>query len=324
MRQRRWLIVGGSNISKQYMIPSIAACTGQDVGILLSRFMEPGDYVFSGHSVKVVNKLSDLELENFDCAYVGGRNERRFSDIHTLLSAGINVLADKPLCLSLEEAYALKELAHASGRVLAVNHHLRTSNAITKVKEIIDSGQLGAIRWVKISHAVMLPPHLRTWRVNDSEAGGVVLDISNHDFDLLNFLFRPEIESICSCALHYERGIPSGVASVIKLKRDVLVIMHESFESADFPTRLEIQGEQGAIEALGVLTQEPVGTIQLRKGLHEEAVSFNAEPLYVKGIEAFVAALDDSEKQPLCTIEDGIWALRQTLQLQSLIKEPIK
>lgn len=64
------------------------------------------------------------------------------------LEAGKDVFVEKPLSLSVTEGKELVELAEKTGRVLMVGHLLEYHPAIVKLKELIDSGELGKVNYI--------------------------------------------------------------------------------------------------------------------------------------------------------------------------------
>ena len=68
--------------------------------------------------------------------------------VQRALQAGKDVFVEKPLCLSAEEGQQLVQLASERGRVLMVGHLLWYHPAILKLKELIEDGELGRIRYI--------------------------------------------------------------------------------------------------------------------------------------------------------------------------------
>ena len=64
------------------------------------------------------------------------------------LLAGKDVLVEKPLALTVAEGEELLEIAAAEKRVLMVGHVLQYHSAVIKLKELVDSGALGKIRYI--------------------------------------------------------------------------------------------------------------------------------------------------------------------------------
>ena len=64
------------------------------------------------------------------------------------LMAGKDVFIEKPLALKLEEGKELVDLAKQIGKIIIVGHVLEYHPAIRKLKELIDKGELGALRYI--------------------------------------------------------------------------------------------------------------------------------------------------------------------------------
>lgn len=64
------------------------------------------------------------------------------------LSAGRDVLVEKPLALHVEQGQELVELAEKSNKVLLVGHLLEYHPAVTKLKELVDKGELGKVNYI--------------------------------------------------------------------------------------------------------------------------------------------------------------------------------
>jgi UDP-2-acetamido-3-amino-2,3-dideoxy-glucuronate N-acetyltransferase len=68
--------------------------------------------------------------------------------VREALLADKDVFVEKPLCLSVDDGRSLVELARERGRILMVGHLLWYHPAILKLKELIDSGELGRIQYI--------------------------------------------------------------------------------------------------------------------------------------------------------------------------------
>ena len=68
--------------------------------------------------------------------------------VRQALFAGKDVFVEKPLCLFVEQGKELVALAHEKSRILMVGHLLWYHPAILKIKELIDTGELGRIQYI--------------------------------------------------------------------------------------------------------------------------------------------------------------------------------
>ncbi len=64
------------------------------------------------------------------------------------LLAGKDVMVEKPLALKVEEGEELVNIAKENNRILMIGHILQYHSAVIKLKELIDNGELGHIRYI--------------------------------------------------------------------------------------------------------------------------------------------------------------------------------
>lgn len=112
-----------------------------------------------------------------------------------LLGAGINVLCEKPLAISVVQARDMVKTANEKRLLLFTAYKFRFFEEVSKAKELITSGNLGKI----ISFRLMFGGDMDmsgTWYANpEVSGGGVIIDTASHALDLTSYLFG-EVESI--------------------------------------------------------------------------------------------------------------------------------
>ena len=89
-----------------------------------------------------------LADESVDAVVVSTPAETHYGIVKEALMAGKHVYVEKPLCLSEEEGMELNGLAKKNKRVLMVGHLLQYHPAFLKLKELVDSGELGKIQYL--------------------------------------------------------------------------------------------------------------------------------------------------------------------------------
>ena len=132
------------------------------------------------------------------------------------LNAGVNVICEKPMAFSTEEAIAMKEAADKSGKLLMIAFCMRFSAQDKVVRDFIDNGYIGDIYYVKSS---FLRRHGNPggWFANKSmSGGGPVIDLGVHVIDHLRFLMgNPKPVSVYASVynkLDNRKGLKTGVA----------------------------------------------------------------------------------------------------------------
>jgi predicted dehydrogenase len=129
------------------------------------------------------------------------------------LEAGKHVFCEKPLTQSVEEGVKLVDLADEKGRVLMVGHTFVYTAAVNKIKDLINSGELGDIYYMS------------TARVNlglFQEDINVVWDLAPHDVSIMNYVLgarpvavsavghsyiQPEIQDVAFVTMRYPGSI---------------------------------------------------------------------------------------------------------------------
>jgi UDP-N-acetylglucosamine 3-dehydrogenase len=100
------------------------------------------------------------------------------------LRSGANVLVEKPIAATRDEALEMMAAADAAGRMLTVGHIERFNPAIRELRRRLEAGELGRIFQV---HATRLGPFPA--RIRDV---GVVVDLAPHDLDVMRYLIGSE------------------------------------------------------------------------------------------------------------------------------------
>ena len=100
------------------------------------------------------------------------------------------ILAQKPLALTLADAIALRDAAHAAGKILSVNQNMRYDQSMRVLKQILDRGDLGDIVFAQIDmHAI---PHWQGFLADYDRL--TLANMSVHHLDVLRFLFGDPTE----------------------------------------------------------------------------------------------------------------------------------
>lgn len=113
------------------------------------------------------------------------------------LNAGKNVLCEKPLCKTVEEAYAVEEAVKKSGKTLQVGFVRRYASNTRIVKEFMENGDIGEVYYAKASCIRRLGNPGGWFADVERSGGGPIIDIGVHVIDLCWYLMgRPKVKSI--------------------------------------------------------------------------------------------------------------------------------
>jgi UDP-2-acetamido-3-amino-2,3-dideoxy-glucuronate N-acetyltransferase len=99
--------------------------------------------------VVFATKDSDiLENPGVKAVVIAAPAARHFELTKKYMPAGKDVLVEKPLALTAAEGQELVDIAQKHKRILMVGHILQFHSAVIKLKELIDAGELGEIRYI--------------------------------------------------------------------------------------------------------------------------------------------------------------------------------
>ena len=114
------------------------------------------------------------------------------------LKAGIHVICDKPLALSLKDGLRLKQAVAQSGKIFALTHNYTGYPLVRQAREMVAAGELGEIRLVQVEYPQdWLSQDIENtgqkqaeWRTDParSGAGGAIGDIGTHAYNLADFI----------------------------------------------------------------------------------------------------------------------------------------
>lgn len=309
----KWILAGASTIAAQHMIGAIRAQEGNEIACVVSGSPTHGEAFARAHAIPAFESdlATALAAHEADAVYISSTNEKHHDQAMRALSAGAHVLCEKPLAMSAREAASMVRAAEAAGLVFATNHHLRCSGSHRAVRDLIAGGRIGRLLSLRIFHAVHLPAPLQGWRINDASAGGgVIPDITVHDADVARFLTGEDPESVVAQmgVSGMGQGVEDSAMSLWSLPSGAMVMSHESFTHPFAGSGLEAHGSEGSIFARGVMTQQPVGEIELVTAAGREMVPFPAHDLYEQGVGAFVAAMA-GQGAPAASGWDGVKSL---------------
>ena len=152
-----------------------------------------------------------------DAAIIATMDRDHYGHVMQALDCGYDILLEKPISPDPRECLAIEEKANALGRKITVCHVLRYTNFWSKLKEILDSGELGKIVAIKHSENIgnfhMAHSFVRgNWR-NDSLASPIILQKSCHDLDILLWLTGvhcTKVAAFGSLTYFKESNAPAG------------------------------------------------------------------------------------------------------------------
>lgn len=292
------------------IIPARSVPEAQVVGVAARNPERARAYARKHHLPRVFDSYDALLADpDIDAVYNPLPNSLHAEWTIRALKAGKHVLCEKPFSANAVEAEQMAQVAADTGLILSEAFHFRYHPLPQRIKAIIASGEIGAVRRVETSMCFPLPK-LNDIRYQYDLAGGATMDAGSYGISMLRFLADAEPEVI------------SAKAKLISPQVDRM--MEAEFRFADGRTghfvcsmlsriildmSATIIGEQGKIHVLNPYHPQWFYRlkVQSRNGGRTERVP--GEASYVYGLRAFVKVIR-GEGTLLTGPEDAIGNMR--------------
>lgn len=199
---------------------------------------------------------------------------------HSLESsaAGLHVLVEKPMALSVADCDAMIAAAGVAGRTLGVISQRRWYPAVRRIREALDSGRLGA---PALGQVVMLgwrdEAYYRSdpWRGSwAGEGGGVLVNQAPHQLDLLSWFLGPvvEVSAYWANLNHPYIEVEDTAVAVLRFPGGALgSILVSNSQKPGIYAKVHVHGTNGA--SAGVQTDGGAMFIAGRSGVLEPPVN---------------------------------------------------
>ncbi|MDA0205796.1 MAG: Gfo/Idh/MocA family oxidoreductase [Acidobacteria bacterium] len=173
--------------------------------------------------------------------------------------AGAHVLVEKPMAASLEDCDRMIEATRKAGVQLGVVSQRRFYEPVTRMKAAIDAGKIGKpilgvfqmYSWRDEAY-YQSDPWRGTW---DGEGGGVLVNQSPHQLDILQWLMGPieEISGYWGTLNHPSIEVDDTAVAVVRFRSGALgSIIASVSQKPGIYTKVHIHGSNGA--SVGVET----------------------------------------------------------------------
>ncbi len=227
----------------------------------LSYFL-PRERIYTSLDELIEGELSLDKSERMEMLSIVTPNHLHFEAAKRALESGFDVIIDKPITFSLEEAYALREITQKSGRLLALTHTYSGYPMVKEARERIARGELGEVRKIYVeypqgwlSQRIELESGNNAgWRTDPSRSGkaGCMGDIGTHAFHLAEYISGLKCESICADLTTFVEGrmLDDDGAALLRYNNGARGVLMASQVACGEENALKIRvyGEKGGME----------------------------------------------------------------------------
>lgn len=255
-RRIRYAVVGLGHIAQNAILPAFAHAHGNsELVALVSDDREKLRALSRHYQVENCFSYQDFELclhsGGIDAVYVALPNNLHAQYCIKAAEAGIHVLCEKPLAVTVEECEKIIKACAGNDVKLMAAYRLHFERGNLEAMEIIQSGQIGEPRIFNSVFTMQVRGgNIRTRR---QYAGSTLYDIGIYCINAARYLFRDEpLEGFCFSATGPNprfRNTEEMTAAILRFPHERLAGFTASFgaeETADF----EVVGTRGKLRAI--------------------------------------------------------------------------
>lgn len=296
MNQRlRFGILGAARIAPNALIKPARAVNDVQVTAVAARDLNKARRFAQAHNIPRVLDSYDALVNDadIDAIYNPLPNALHCEWTIRALRAGKHVLCEKPIASNAREAEEMARGADQAGRVLMEAFHYRYHPLARRVKEILESGEIGAPQELQAEFFIPLFLRPNDIRFDFELAGGGAMDTGCYCVNLIRYLggneprvvsanaklSSPQVDRVMRATLEFENGLTARLGCSL----------------AAFPPLkifARVQGDKGRIEVANPFIPHLYFrglTVETAQGRRRETVS--AEPTYNFQLRAFAAAV---------------------------------
>ncbi|MBE5039755.1 Gfo/Idh/MocA family protein [Ructibacterium gallinarum] len=168
--------------------------------------------------------------------------------------AGLNVITEKPAGVYTAQVLEMNAAAEKSGKLFGIMYNQRTNPVYRKLRQMIQSGQLGGIKRINWIITDWYRPQAYhdscTWRSTwKTEGGGALINQNPHQLDLWQWLFGmpKRIMSHVSFGKYYDIEVEDDVTAFMEYENGTTGVYITATGEAPGTNRLEISCDMGCV-----------------------------------------------------------------------------
>jgi D-xylose 1-dehydrogenase (NADP+, D-xylono-1,5-lactone-forming) len=280
----RWGLLGTARINRR-VIPPLRTSPRNRLVACASRDLARAEAYAKEWGIERTHRSYEELLADpgIDAVYIPLPNHLHVEWAVRAARAGKHVLCEKPLALTLDEVDRVAAAARANGVVVAEAFMYRHHPQTLRVKQLVDEGVLGAIRFVRGTFSFPLTrPH--DVRLDPAMGGGSLWDVGCYPVSFARFVLGAEPLEAFGRATLGATGVDETFAGQLVFPGGALAQIDCGFRA---PVRVgfEVVGSEGTIEVRRPWKPEPDVPLLLRRGDATEEVPTPGDDKYLLEIE---------------------------------------
>lgn len=208
-----------------------------------------------GEAVRVFDTAQEMyESGAIDAVLIASPHRAHVAQAKEAFAAGMHVLLEKPTGVFTREVRELNAAADASGKAFGAVFNVRTNPAYRRMKEIVDSGEMGEIRrtnmivtdWFRAQSYFDSGSWRATWK---GEGGGVLLNQAMHSLDLWQWIggMPVKLRAFCGLGRWHDIEVEDDVTAYVEYANGATGLFMACTGEAPGTNRFELSMDGGQL-----------------------------------------------------------------------------
>ena len=254
---------------------------------------------------KVYERMEEVfDDPDVDIIYISTPHNTHINYLIPALSAGKHVLCEKSITLNSDELMWAIDCARTHNVVLAEAMTIYHMPLYRRLKEIVESGSLGALRMIQMNFGSFKEYDMANRFFNRALAGGAMLDIGVYALSFVRYFLTSQPTEVLSQVKYAPTGVDEQAGILLKNAQEEMAAITLSLHAKQ-PKRGTIAFENGYVEVFEYPRGEKAVITWTTDGRTEEIAAGSAADALVYEVldmEAAVAG-ERNDMQLACTID---------------------
>jgi predicted dehydrogenase len=248
----RYAVVGLGHIAQNAVLPAFAhARRNSRLAALISDDARKLKTLAKQYKVGAISSYDRYEetLRNVDAVYIALPNSMHAEYTIRAANAGVHVLCEKPMAVSVDECEQMIDACREAGVKLMIAYRLHFEEINLEAIELVRRGKLGDPKFFTSSFAMRVKPdNIRTRR---ELGGGTLYDIGVYCINAARHLFRAEPKEVAAISVNSVPNrlpeIDESTGALLRFEGERVASFVTSFNASDV-ARYEIVGTKGRLD----------------------------------------------------------------------------
>jgi predicted dehydrogenase len=249
----RYAVVGLGHIAQNAVLPAFKnARRNSRLTALVSDDPRKLKALSKQYGVESTYSYDDYEecLKEVDAVYIALPNDMHAEYTIRAANAGVHVLCEKPMAVTVEECERMNEACREANVKLMIAYRLHFEEINLKAVELVRRGRLGEPKFFNSSFSMRVKPgNIRT--SNRSAGGGTLYDIGVYCINAARYLFRAEPKEVMAISVNSVPGrlseIDESTGALLRFDGERVAAFVTSFNAADVAS-YQIVGTKGRLD----------------------------------------------------------------------------